>query len=229
MLEKCDICGFEHESTAHFCGKCGVYLTEPRESNGTVIDTKPMEPVRKKPRSSSKKDVRDTKNDNVINWCLIKALCNSFEMTFPIFVNLVLTLADGKKQLGFCDCAACDLGHRELLASITNHSENKKLTASSREIVIKARETKIDDMKFDISRFLSRENTTGNSKPNEGNELPTTERVSAGKILIEIDSDVLENAVFNVLKSEKGCGIIRQIKNEKRKIEVRLSRSPQLS
>jgi len=220
MLEKCDICGFEHESTAHFCGKCGVDLREPRVSNDMIIDTKPLEPVRKKPRSASKKDGRDTKPDDVINWCLISALCNSFEMTFPIFFNLVLTFADSRKQLGFCDCAACNRGYRELLAYITNHTENKKLRASSREIVIKARDTKIDGMKFDVSHFLSRGNTPGDNKPNQGNELRKVEKVGTDKILIEIDSEVLENAVFNVLKSEEGRGIIRQIKNEKRKVQV---------
>jgi hypothetical protein len=220
MAIKCDICGFEHESTAHFCGKCGVDLTEPIEANGAAIDTKPLEPVRKKPSSASKKDVEDTKNDDLIKWCSISALCNSHEMTFPIFFNMVLIFGDGRKQLGFCDCVACNLGYRELLAFVTSATENKKLKASSREIVIKAREMKIAGKKFNISDFLSRENIPGDNNSNKGNELQKVERVSTGKILIEIDSGVLENAVINVLKSEEGRGIIRQIKNEKRKVQV---------
>ena len=118
------------------------------------------------------------------------------------------------------DCPACNHGYRELLAFMTNYTKNKKLKVSSREIVIKAREMRIDSMKFDISRFLSRENAPGDSKLNQGNELQNMERVSTDKILIEIDSGVLENAIFNVLKSEKGRRIIRQIKKEKHKVQL---------
>jgi hypothetical protein len=132
---------------------------------------------------------------------------------------LVLTLAEGKKQLGFCDCPPCNRGYRELLAFVTSGTEKKKLTASSREIVIKARETKIDGMRFDVSHFLSRENDEGEDKPKPNNEQPKPERRIRDKITIEIDPDVLENAVFNVLKSEKGCVLIQQIKKEKRKIK----------
>ena len=218
MLEKCDICGFEYESTAHFCGKCGVDLKEPKTSDDVLIDSVPPQTIKKKPKSLSKND--DLKNDSMIKWCLVSALCNSYEMTFPIFFNLVLTLADGKKQLGFCNCPSCNRGYRELLAFITSGTEKKKLTASSREIVIKARETKIDGMKFDISRFLSRENIAGHDKPEPGHELPRKEQVNADKIIVEINPDVLENAVFNILKSEKGRVLIQKIKKEKRKIEV---------
>ena len=155
----------------------------------------------------------------MIKWCLISALCNSYEMTFPIFFNLVLTLAEGKKQLGFCDCPSCNRGYRELLAFVTSGTEKKKLTASSREIVIKARETKIEGMKFDVPHFLSRENITGDDKPRPGNELSRKEQRNADKIIIEINPDVLENVVYNILKSEKGRVLIQQIKKEKRKIE----------
>ena len=146
MLEKCDICGFEYESTAHFCGKCGVDLREPKTVDNVTIDTTPSQPIKKKPKSSSKNE--DLKDDSIIKWCLISALCNSYQMTFPIFFNLVLSFADGKKHLGFCDCPSCNRGYRELLAYVTSGTEKKKLTASSREIVIKARETKIDGMKL---------------------------------------------------------------------------------
>jgi hypothetical protein len=218
MLEKCDICGFEYESTAHFCGKCGVDLTEPKKSDDKPIDSVPPQPIKKKPKSSSKNE--DIKNDSIIKWCLISALCNSYQMTFPIFVNLILTFAEGKKHLGFCDCPACNRGYRELLAFVTSGTEKKKLTASSREIVIKARETKIDGMKLDISQFLSREKIEGEDKPKPDNELPKKEQRNTDKITIEIDPDVLENAVFNVLKSEKGRDLIQQIKKQKRKVGV---------
>jgi hypothetical protein len=218
MVEECDICGFKYESNAHFCGKCGVDLREPKTDDNITIDTTPSEPVKKKQKSSSKKE--EVKNDSMIKWCLVSALCNSYEMTFPIFFNLVLTLAEGKKQLGFCDCPSCNRGYRELLAVVTSGTEKKKLTASSREIVIKARETKIDGMKFDISGFLSRENSAGDDRPKPGNELPKKEQGNTDKITIEIDPDVLENAVFNILKSDKGRVLIQQIKKQKRRIEV---------
>ena len=218
MLEKCDICGFGYESNAHFCGKCGVDLKEPKTSDDVLIDSVPPQPIKKKPKSSSKND--DLKNDSMIKWCLVSALCNSYEMTFPIFFNLVLTLAEGKKQLGFCDCPSCNRGYRELLAIVTSGTEKKKLTASSREIVIKARETKIEGMKFDVSHFLSRENIAEEDKPKPDIELLNKDRRNADKIIIEINPDVLENAVYNILKSEKGRVLIQQIKKEKRKIEV---------
>lgn len=218
MLEKCDICGFEYEATAHFCGKCGVNIREPKTADNVIIDTTPSQPIKKKPKSSSKNE--DVKDDSIIKWCLISALCNSYQMTFPIFFNLVLAFADGKKYLGFCDCPSCNRGYRELLVVVTSGTEKKKLTASSREIVIKARETKIDGMKLDISHFLSREKIEGDDKPKPEHELPRKEQVNADKIIVEINPDVLENAVFNILKSEKGRVLIQQIKKEKRKIEV---------
>ena len=141
-------------------------------------------------------------------------------MTFPIFINLVLTFAEGKKYLGFCDCPACNRSYRELLAYVTSGTEKKKLTASSREIVIKARETKIDGMKLDISHFLSREKIEGDDKPKPEHELPRKEQGNTDKIIVEINPDVLENAVFNILKSEKGRVLIQQIKKQKRRIEV---------
>ena len=217
MIEKCDICGFEYESTAHFCGKCGVDLREPKTVDNVTLDTTPPQPIKKKSKSSSKNE--DIKDDSIIKWCLISALCNSYQMTFPIFINLVLSFADGKKHLGFCDCPACNRGYRELLAYVTSGTEKKKLTASSREIVIKARETKIDGMKFDVSHFLSRENIAGDDKSKPGHELPRKEQVNADKITIEINPDVLENAVYNILKSERGRVLIQQIKKEKRKVE----------
>jgi len=70
------------------------------------------------------------------------------EMTFPFFLNLVLLFAEGKKDLGFCDCAVCNLGYRELQTTIINLTEKKKLKPSSREIVSKYHGADIAGMKI---------------------------------------------------------------------------------
>lgn len=92
-------------------------------------------------------------------------------------------------------------------------SKKKNLTAQSREIVIKSSYDKIDGMTYDISELLGKyfEKPV---KSIEWRELPE-KTASNGKIIIEIDSEVLENSVFNVLKSEKGREIIRSTMNRK--------------
>jgi uncharacterized protein (DUF3084 family) len=134
-------------------------------------------------------------------------------MTFSDFFYLVILLGKGDKQLGFCNCASCNQGYRELLAAMTNATEKKNLTAQSREIVIKSREEKIDGFKIDFSKFLK----VLTEKKNKETEKATAEITEArnGKIIIELDYQVLENAVINVLKSEKVQKIVQSIPRKK--------------
>lgn len=168
-------------------------------------------PAKVLPRKKGKVSSKDRKpeNEKVIHWCAIHSACSSFSMTFPLFLTVVFLLAKGDKTLGFCDCPVCNQGYRELQAWIKNGTEKKNLTANSREIVIEARNEKIDGMNYDISKLL--ENVEGKniekSAP-EGAE-SVARKSASGKIIIEIDSDVLEDAVFNVLRSERGQEVIR--------------------
>lgn len=160
-----------------------------------------------KEKSTSKKLPSDEK---IIYWHSIRAICNSYDMDFPLFLNLIIILAKGEKKLGFCDCASCNRGYRELQAWIINGTEKKKLTAQSREVVIKSSYDKIEGMSFDISDFLHRYGETNSEKPNEQNESPV-KTTPPGKITIVIDNDVLENAVFDILKSERGRDLIQSV------------------
>lgn len=209
MVDKCDICGFEIEPNARYCGGCNVDLREPKGHDEPVMNLKKVKSTKTDEKRSSKK--KDLDDENVMKWCTVRSLCDSFEMTFPIFFFLVIMLASGNKKLGFCDCPTCNQGYRELLASTTSVTENKKLTAQSREIVIKAREKKIAGISFDIPDFVEViKKKDGQSPVSEAKE--STQRPSAsGKITIEIDPVVLENAVFNVLKSERGREIIQSV------------------
>lgn len=174
-------------------------------------------PVDKEKSGSKKKPPSDEK---IIHWHSIKTICNSHDMDFPLFLNLILIFAKGEKKLGFCDCTSCNRGYRELQAWVINATEKKKLTAQSREVVIKSSYDKIDGMSFDISDFLHRNGEPNNEKISEHNESPA-KKIPSGKITIEIDSNVLENAVFNILKSKRGREIIQSIprKHTKRKSE----------
>ena len=216
MINKCDICGFNYGPNDRYCGGCNVDLREPKGAETMSVNLENTQPVKKKTKVSAKKE--ETENENVIHWCAIRALCNSFEMTFPLFFNLVIILARGDRKIGFCHCAACNQGYRQMLANITNMTDNKKLTAQSREIVIKARSEKIEGLKFDISKFLGRLGEKEGNTPTQEKEV-TPQYMNNEKIVIEIESNVLENAVFNVLKSEKGQEIIRSIPRRKNKVK----------
>ena len=213
MINKCNICGFNYEPTARFCGGCNVDLREPKESDNMKGNIEKTQPTKKKTKASSK--LESSESDEVINWCDIRATCNSFELSFPHFFYLVLLLAKGTTKIGFCHCSVCNQGYRELLASTINATENKKLTAQSREIVIKARGDKIDGLKFDVSKFLNVMGGKDGERQSKESQESIPQLQKTGKIVIEIDSAVLENAVCNVLKSKKGQEILQSSNHHK--------------
>lgn len=129
-------------------------------------------------------------------------------------------LARGEKKLGFCHCASCNRGYRELQAWIINGTEKKNLTAQSREIVIKSSYDKIEGMTYDISDFLRSLKEPGDKKLTSNNNDPKSNSTHNGKIVIEIDSNMLENAVIQVLSSEKGRQIIQSIPSKYTKKKV---------
>lgn len=178
-------------------------VTETSNTNARTI----------KPENTKEKTLKKKKggDDRIIKWCGIRALCNSFEMSYPLFFNLIVILARGEKKLGFCDCSACNLGYREMLAQIAIVTENKKLTAQSREIVIQARGEKINGFTIDFSELLRKMGERkGKEEPQEKHQF-VPKQESSGKIVIELDPEVIENAVFAVLKSEKGLEIIQSV------------------
>lgn len=160
-------------------------------------------------KSSSKK--KQPENEKVIHWCTIRASCNSAEMSFPVFLVIVLMLAKGEKVLGFCQCASCNRGYRELQAWIISGTEKKNLTAQSREIVIKASYDKIDGMTYNFSKLIRKDEEKKENKDSQENVESIPRRTNNGKIMIELDPVILEDAVFAVLKSEKGQEIIQSI------------------
>lgn len=204
-----------------FCGGCNVDLREPKGSDTLNATEEKKEAGKKKTKASSKNETSE--NENVIKWCVIQGWCNSYRMSFPLFFNLVSMLARGEKKLGFCHCSACNQGYREMIATIASGTENKKVTAQSREIVIKARGAKIDGLIFDFPEFLEMiKKKKGDNRVHE-NEDPKPQRSNSGKIVVEIDPGVLENAVFAVLNSERGQEVIRSVprKNVKTKAVIR--------
>ena len=98
-----------------------------------------------------------------------------------------------------------------MLASIENVTGKKNLTAQSREIVIKARQEKIDGHRIDFSQILKNDEKTPALPTDQKTDEPTPHRAGRGKILIELEPEILEEAVFTILKSEKGQQIIQSI------------------
>lgn len=221
MVNKCDICGFVLEPDARFCNGCGVDLKEPDAADNVNVNTKKPQPAKKNTKPSPKQETPD--NEKVIKWCVIQSWCNTARMSFSRFFNLVVILANGEMKLGFCNCSACNQGYREMLAMVADTTGKKKVTAQSREIVIKARGCKIDGFALDISEFLRMIKEKEESDHGYEDENPKPQRHDTGKIVIEIDPGVLENAVFAVLKSERGQEAIRSVpkKNVKTKGVVR--------
>jgi hypothetical protein len=153
------------------------------------------------------------KKENVFKWCTIRAVCDSFEMDFPMFLMIAFHLVRGDKYLGFCQCNVCSQGYRQPLAwlAISKGNENKKLTAQSRDVVIRARNTEINGLSFDISNFISKVKENEEKIVKSEDNPPRQQPVNCGKIVIEIGSEALENAVCMVLKSEKGREIIQSV------------------
>lgn len=124
MINTCDICGFPHWPNDRYCGRCNVDLREPKIPGEQKPNPDKNWLSDEREKSSSKK--KQSENDNVIHWCTIRAACNSSEMSFPTSLVVVLMLAKGEKVLGFCHCARCNRGNRELQAWIINGIEKKE-------------------------------------------------------------------------------------------------------
>lgn len=200
----CDICGYKNPGNLNYCGGCGVDLRESKD--GDV----PPNPLRKRrvfgKTPTSRQEGKDIEEKlRVVKWCWLR----TYEL--PYVLVLMSRLAQGKSELGFCDCGICTQGYREILA-IKENISGRDVDSHSREIVLKARETKISDISLDISDLLLTY-PSSEKKERPGKEVsptPTKSQASEGKILIEIDEGIIENAVVKVLQSEKGRQIIQE-------------------
>jgi hypothetical protein len=204
MTIECDICGFKTPGQPNFCSGCGVDLRE--QSERAVEEKKPRITNHTPKKSDPSKD--ELKNEDalhIIKWCWIKTL------DLPHALILLIMLVNGKSRLGFCDCPICNLGFRELLASKKNLIDKRNLKSSSREIVKEARSLDITKFSMDLSSLFSqtRETTTRGNSDNKNRK--------DGKIIIEIDNTVIENAVLKVLASNPGQEIIRGVIKQRQK------------
>lgn len=204
---------------ANFCGGCGVDLREPKgpETSDPIPVVKSSE--RTKTSKPSKKD--SLKDEKVIHWHTIRSICNSMQMSFPFFFFLMMVFAKGEKQLGFCDCASCNQGYREMLAAIENVTEKKNLTAQSREIVLKARQEKIDGHRIDFSHILKNDEKKPALPTDQKTDEPVSHKAGRGKIVIELEPEILEEVVINVLKSERGRELISSIPRKRGRNKTR--------
>ena len=197
MEETCDICGNKSIPGSNYCGSCGVDLKEDRTQT-------PYHP--KKTRSSKAKPKKKSETENEkITWCFIVRTMRSFNMTFPYFLLLNLMLAEGKKDLGFCDCHICCEGYRELYVYLQNLKGNKKLKTSNREVVIESLQSDYPSLSFNIPELI-----TPGSKPDKSVKTERTNNEGSNKISIEADAHVLEDVIFGILSSKRGQALIRK-------------------
>ena len=73
-----------------------------REAKGTSEDV--LEKRRQKMQKNSIKESSEKKtpdNDDIIKWCGVRALCDSHEMSYPYFFNLVILFARGTNEIRF--------------------------------------------------------------------------------------------------------------------------------
>jgi len=211
MVYTCDICGFNHGSTDRYCGKCSVDLKEPKGSEGSPEIIKILDEMQELITSISMSE--KPKKEDVFKWCGIRGICNSFEIDFPMFFMIALALAKGDKYIGFCDCHSCSQGYRQLLSWLATAKGGKaaKLTAQSRDVIIRARNTKIDGISFDISRALPKGTEKKTEELSHEKNRASPGKQSKGKIAVEIDSEVLEDVVIKILNSERGREIIQSV------------------
>ena len=210
MVIICDICRFKNPGDPNFCGGCGVDMRESKVSENEKVRENTRKIPKKNPSS-----MMERKDENVIKWCAIKATCNSFSMTYPLFFSLVLSLAQGKAKLGFCGCNSCQQGYRELLAEFAHNEGRKNITASSREIVIKVRETDLKGLNIDISKFLKKLESSSSKQEDSPEKNSISTKRDSGKIVIEVDKAIIENTVLDVISSEAGRKVIKEIAIQK--------------
>jgi hypothetical protein len=137
MAETCDLCGFSNSKGSHFCGGCGVDLREPKN-----------EELKKSSESPQIKENKSKKKEIVFKWCSLR------QSEFPYVLVAFAFLFKGEATLGFCDCSICNQGYREYSAFILNHTENRKLKATSREIVKKVLGEDITKYKFNLEKLM---------------------------------------------------------------------------
>lgn len=203
MNRICDICGWDKiGENDNFCGKCGVDLKEPI---GSEYENQIEENPDNSPRTKKKSD-----KPTVFNWCLIYHSFSHNTIELPLFLQLLLMFGSGEADIGFCDCAACNQGYRELLAVFENLKGNKKIKSSSRMIVKKLREKDISKITLDLPNFVkgSREKRLTNQSA-ENPELPG-EINNRPEIIVKIDSALIENSIVKVLKSKRGQELIKK-------------------
>lgn len=203
MEDICDICGSKYPPNANFCGRCGVDLHDK-------TDLDPQINSRKGPKSLKKRNAtkNSESNDEIIKWCHIHAAMNYHEMTLPLFLNLVLLLAKGRMDLGFCNCSACHSGYRELQTDIINRTEGKNLKPSSKKIVSRFYDADISSMKFHFPKFINGTPTNGHE-----NSVGLSENAPRlnDKISIEISRGVIENIIREVLSSDQGQQMVKDL------------------
>jgi len=205
MVIKCDICGFPIIGQQNFCSGCGVDLREPKaeesdKSATTIIGE------RSNSSEKNKKEKAEEDKFRIIKWCWIRSA------QLPYVLVMLCFLAKGRSELGFCDCAICKQGYREILALVTGLSEKRKVSPASREIVKKAQEVDITKITFNISELMdvvgSRPKTQI-SEERAATNIQST-RTDSGKIVIELDDSIFERAVMKVLMSEEGQNLIKK-------------------
>lgn len=204
MVIKCDICGFLNTDTSDYCGGCGVDLREPR---GDAVETPvKLKILRSKKPSKPPREESDENRFRIVKWCWIR----NFQL--PHVLVLLSFLAEGRSVLGFCDCATCNQGYREILAFVAGVSGEKEINPASREIVKKAQGVDITKITYSISELievLGSENKTGVAHKPIVKPIQSA-RVNGGKLLIELDDAIIERAVVKVLRSEEGQNLIKK-------------------
>ncbi len=208
MVIKCDICGFPIVGQQNYCGGCGLDLKERRDEKIREI----RNPEMKSP-SYPRKEKKDENPLSVIKWCWLKW------GELPYVLVMISLLAQGKSELGFCECAACNQGYREWLAFYNDPYGERKLKAGSREIVIKAREEDYSEVTLNVAHLVNNLGSKVRDVTSQVTTAPTApiHRTSEGKILIELDESVIERAVLNVLSSEEGQNILKNAYSPKKR------------
>lgn len=211
MVTKCDICGFPIVGQQNYCGGCGVDL---RESAGDTVENLPKPTIRQR-KNPSKPPGKDSNEDSlrIVKWCWIR----NFQL--PHVLVLLSSLAQGKSELGFCDCATCNQGYREMLAFIAKIDGKKNVNSASREIVQKAQGVDITKITFDIPELaeIFGFDNKQKSASSSSTEPIQSARIEGGRLLIELDDAVIERAVLNVLSSEQGQNIIKNAYSPKKR------------
>ena len=121
---------------------------------------------------------------------------------------IIILLAEGESELGFCDCNICNQGYREIVAALKNASGKRRLTANSREVVKEVHGKDITKYKVNFFEMLRK---LDNDRLGKVKAKDPSGKENRKIITINIEESVFEKILMKILSTEKGQRLLKDV------------------